>query len=121
MRRYSVLGIECALIEVRKLVWFLHRIIASRGLPDPLRLTFTANRFGPYDYHLRHLLDRLDGSYLHFEKRLGDAGPFDPIWFEPTRQTRMHKFSCRQRSRVFEAGTAGGSPGCASPGSKTPC
>ena len=32
----------------------------------------------------------------------------------------MHKFSRRQRSRVFEAGTAGGSPGCALPVQK-PC
>lgn len=35
---------------------------------------------------------RLDGSYLHCEKRLGHAGPFDPIWFEPTRQAAVAAF-----------------------------
>ena len=48
-------------------------------------LRFTANKYGPYAERLRHLLDALDGSYLHCEKRLSDAGPFDTIWFEDSK------------------------------------
>ena len=82
VRRYSVLGLECTNLEVQKLAWFLHRAIGSLALPDPLDLRFTANQYGPYADRLRHLLQGLDGSYLHCEKRLSDAGPFDLIWFE---------------------------------------
>jgi len=32
---------------------------------------------GPYSDLLRHLLNGLDGSYLHCDKRLSDAGPSD--------------------------------------------
>ena len=45
-----------------------------------------ANRYGPYADRLQHLLDGLDGSYLHCEKRLSDAGPFDLIWFEDAKR-----------------------------------
>jgi hypothetical protein len=32
------------------------------------------------------LLNSLDGSYLHSEKRLGDASPFDPIRFDDAKK-----------------------------------
>ena len=92
VRRYSVLGLECTNLEVQKLAWFLHRSIASLGLPDPLALRFTANKYGPYADRLRHLLDGLDGSYLHCEKRLSDAGPFDLIWFEDTKRAAVSEY-----------------------------
>lgn len=79
IRRYAVLGFECTNLEVQKLVYFLTQTINRLGLEDPFKLTFTPNKFGPYADALRHLLDALDGSYLHCEKRLADAGPFDPI------------------------------------------
>lgn len=82
VRGYLVLGIECTNLEVQKLAWFLQRVIASLKLDDPLDLRFAANKYGPYAERLRHLLNGLDGSYLHCEKRLSDAGPFEPIWFE---------------------------------------
>jgi O-acetyl-ADP-ribose deacetylase (regulator of RNase III) len=86
VRRYSVLGLECTNLEVQKLAWFLHRSITALRLSDPLRLEFSANKYGPYADRLRHLLDGLDGSYLHCEKRLSDAGPFDLIWFEDSKR-----------------------------------
>lgn len=82
VRRYSILGLECTNLEVQKLAWFLQRVIRAQGLDDPLKLQFVAHTYGPYADPLRHLLDNLDGSYLHCEKRLSDAGPFDLIWFE---------------------------------------
>lgn len=82
VRRYSFLGIDCSNLEVQKLAWFLQRAALDLGLDDPLRLQFRPNRYGPYADNLRHLLNQLDGSYLHSEKRLGDAGALDLIWFE---------------------------------------
>jgi hypothetical protein len=86
VRRYLVLGIDCTNLEVQKLAWFLRRSLAALALPDPLNLEFKADKYGPYADRLRHLLDNLDGSYLHCEKRLSDAGPFDLIWFEDARR-----------------------------------
>ena len=82
VRRYWVLGIECSLLEVQKLAYFLERSLARLKLDNPLDLRFEADKYGPYAPRLKHLLDGLDGSYLHCGKRLGDAGPFDVIWFE---------------------------------------
>ena len=36
IRRYWVLGIECTLLEIQKLAYFLERQIIARSLPDPL-------------------------------------------------------------------------------------
>jgi len=89
VRRYWVLGIECTLVETQKLAWCLERTISRMGLPDPLDLRFEANRYGPYAQRLTHLLDGLDGSYLHCDKRLADAEPFDTIWFEETKREKL--------------------------------
>jgi O-acetyl-ADP-ribose deacetylase (regulator of RNase III) len=86
VRRYSIVGIECSVLEVQKLAWFLLRVIGRRGLPDAMGLKFAANKYGPYADQLRFLLDSLDGSYLHCEKRLADAKPLDSVWFEDSKQ-----------------------------------
>lgn len=89
IRRYWVLGIECTLLEAQKLAWFLERMVVKMGLDDPLDLRFTADRYGPYANRLMHLLDGLDGSYLHCDKRLSDATPFDTIWFEDAKREKL--------------------------------
>jgi len=89
VRRYWILGIECSILEVQKLAWLLERSIRQAGLDDPLRLQFSADRYGPNADRLRHLLDGLDGSYLHCEKRLADAGPMDVIWYDQSRMDRV--------------------------------
>ena len=86
VRRYWVLGIECSLLEIQKLAWFLERGLEQTRLENPLKLDFTANRYGPYADKLRHLLDALDGSYLHCNKRLADAKPDDTIWFNDAKK-----------------------------------
>ncbi|HWU76763.1 MAG TPA: macro domain-containing protein [Rhodanobacter sp.] len=92
VRRYWVLGIECSLLEIQKLAWLLQRRVHALGLDDPLRLKFKAHKYGPYAQDLQHLLNSLDGSYLHCEKRLADAGPTDVIWFEEDRRPRMEAY-----------------------------
>ena len=82
VRRYWVLGMECSLLEIQKFAWFLEQAIETLATDNPFDLQFEANRFGPYAKRLAHLLNDLDGSYLHCEKRIADAGPLDTIWFD---------------------------------------
>jgi hypothetical protein len=53
---------------------------------------FEADKYGPYADALRHLLNGLDGSYLHCEKRLADAGPMDLIWFEDEHRDQVESY-----------------------------
>jgi O-acetyl-ADP-ribose deacetylase (regulator of RNase III) len=92
IRRYAVLGLECTNLEVQKLAWFLDRSIQGLRLANPLKLEFVADKYGPYADRLRHLLNGLDGSYLHCEKRLSDAKPLDLIWFEDTKREKIENF-----------------------------
>jgi O-acetyl-ADP-ribose deacetylase (regulator of RNase III) len=92
VRRYAVLGLDCTNLEVQKLGWFLTRVIRKHQLTDPLNLKYTANKYGPYADNLRHLLNGLDGSYLHCEKRLSDAGPADLIRFEDSKRSSLKAF-----------------------------
>ena len=89
VRRYSVLGSECTYLEVQKLGWFLERMLLAAPLPNSLDLRFVADRYGPYSDRLRHLLNGLDGTYLHCDKRLSDAGPTDAIWFDDSMRNRL--------------------------------
>ena len=92
VRRYLILGIECTNLEVQKLSWCLQRSLQKLGLPDPLDLRFQAHKYGPYAERLRHLLDGLDGSYLHCEKRLADAGPMEAIWFDDSKKEAVGNY-----------------------------
>ncbi|CAN5547726.1 macro domain-containing protein [soil metagenome] len=101
VRRYSVLGIECSALEVQKLTWFLGRAVKRQHLGDPLKLEFSANRYGPYADRLRHLIDALDGSYLHSEKRLADAKPADAVWFDDAKQQIVAAYLISDESRAY--------------------
>lgn len=97
--RYWVLGSDCTYLEVQKLGWFLERTIQKLALPNSLDLQFSADRYGPYSDRLRHLLNGLDGSYLHCDKRLGDAGPADSIWFDEAMRPRVELFLKQDEQR----------------------
>ena len=101
VRRYWVLGIECTLLEIQKLAWFLERSIKRLGLDDPLKLGFKADRYGPYANRLDHLLDGLDGSYLHCDKRIADADPFDTIWFEESKRETVDLYLKSPEARDY--------------------
>ncbi|MEI6483281.1 MAG: macro domain-containing protein [Betaproteobacteria bacterium] len=92
VRRYWVLGMECSLLEVQKLAWFLERSIKKLNSNSPLKLKFEANKFGPFAADLNHLLNSLDGSYLHSEKRISDSTPFDVIWFDDQRKELVQAY-----------------------------
>ncbi|WAT15552.1 type II toxin-antitoxin system antitoxin DNA ADP-ribosyl glycohydrolase DarG [Xanthomonas fragariae] len=108
IRRYWVLGVECSLLEIQKLAWFLERNIERAGLPT-LDLRFAPHKYGPYADRLRHLLDGLDGSYLHCDKRIGDADPIDVIWFDDARKSVVQaylKSEAKQYAPALEATAA---------------
>ena len=92
VRQYSVPDIDCSILEVQKLGWFLQRGVNRLGIVDPLRFEFSANRYGPYSHKLTKLLDSLDGSYLCCDKRLADADPSDLIWFNPSKKDLVHTY-----------------------------
>lgn len=106
VRRYWILGMECSLLEIQKLAWFLERAIEK--LPDtqnPLDLQFVAHRYGPYTNRLEHLLNNLDGSYLHCSKRISDAGISDVIWFDQDRKAFLQtylKTEAKEYSQALE-------------------
>jgi O-acetyl-ADP-ribose deacetylase (regulator of RNase III) len=92
VRRYWVLGMECSLLEVQKLAWFLERSIERLSPANRLNLKFEPNKFGPFAPGLNHLLNSLDGSYLHSEKRIADSMPFDVIWFDDQRKELVQAY-----------------------------
>ncbi len=104
VRRYWVLGMECSLLEIQKLAWFLERSV-ERLLPGDkeLNLQFEANKFGPFAPKLNHLLNSLDGSYLHSDKRIADATPFDVIWFDDERKDLVQAYLCSEAKAYAQA------------------
>lgn len=93
VRRYWVLGMECSLLEIQKLAWFLERSIEQFSADkNPLNLKFVAHKYGPYANRLDHLLNSLDGSYLHCDKRISDADPLDVIWFDDGRKSYVQTY-----------------------------
>lgn len=93
VRRYWVLGMECSFLEIQKLAWFLERA-TKQFSPDynPLDLRFEAHKYGPYADRLRHLLEGLDGSYLHCDKRISDADPLNVIWFDDAKKSYVQTY-----------------------------
>lgn len=81
VRRYWIIGMECSLLEIQKLAWFLERAVKLLHLGSPLKCNFKAHYYGPYADNLRHLLNNLEGNYLLCEKKINDAKPTDVIWF----------------------------------------
>ncbi len=105
IRRYAVLGIECTILEVQKMAWFLERFVEHYRLPNVLDLQFQANRYGPYADRLTHLLNALDGSYLTCDKRLADASPFDGIRFKESEGQKVDlclKTDAKEYQQAFE-------------------
>ena len=101
VRRYWILGIECTILEIQKLAYMMERAIIQKGMQNPLDLQFSANRYGPYADRLKHLLNALDGSYLHCEKRLADASPFDIIWFDDGKKDKVTAFLTTPDAKVY--------------------
>lgn len=92
IRQYWILGMECSLLEIQKLAWFLQRVITSMPIADPLKLKFEAHLFGPYANNLTHLLNAIDGSYLKSDKRIPDADPLDVVCFDDSKREILSLF-----------------------------
>ena len=106
IRRYWVLGIECTILEIQKLAWFLERELAKDNQKEILNLQFKADIYGPYAPRLSHLLNSLDGSYLHCDKRIPDARPTDTIGVDDKKIEKVQlylKTECKEQLRALEA------------------
>ena len=101
VRRYSIVGIDCSLLEIQKLGYFLERAVDALNLDNKLKFEFSANRYGPYSDKLKHLLNGLDGSYLHCDKRLSDAGPFEPIRFDDSKRDMVAAFLTTPEAKPY--------------------
>ena len=100
IRRYSILGLQCTLLEVQKLAYFLDRYIDQMQLQS-MNFDFKANKFGPYSDKLKHMLNGLDGSYLHCAKRLSDAGPFEPIYFVDAKKDKVAAYLSSPEVKIY--------------------
>ena len=101
VRRYSIIGIECTLLEVQKLGYFIDRWIDKLALGNGLKFEFSANKFGPYSEKMKHLLNGLDGSYLHCDKRLSDASPFDVIHFDDNKKEAIAAYLTTTEAKPY--------------------
>lgn len=102
IRRYSILGMECSILEIQKLAWFLQRTIEKSNLPNNLKLDFQANYYGPYAHNLMHLLNALDGSYLQSDKRIPDCEPLDVVWFNLKEKEKVQTY-LKSEAKVFHS------------------
>lgn len=102
VRLYCIIGIDCSLLEVHKLSYFVERSIDILGLENVLDLRFEADKYGPYAPRLTHLLNGLDGSYLHCDKRLGDASPFDVIWFDDSKKDKVTAYLKSADAKIYQ-------------------
>jgi O-acetyl-ADP-ribose deacetylase (regulator of RNase III) len=103
VRRYWILGMECSLLEIQKLAWFLQRVIESQGLKNELQLNFAANNYGPYANNLDHLLNALDGSYLKSDKRIPDSDPLDVIAFNDEKKQQVEVYLATEAREYLPA------------------
>ena len=101
VRRYGMLDMECTVLEIQKLAYLLERMIIKNGLPNPLKLEFRPERFGPYSSKLPHLLENLDGGYLHSDKRMMDSKRLDSIWFDPTRKGELTAYLQSAEAAIY--------------------
>jgi hypothetical protein len=79
----------------------MHRAITACGEQDPLSVEFVADRYGPYADRLRHLLNALDGSYLHCARRLSEAGPLEPIYFDEEKRAAVAAYLSSDEARRY--------------------
>jgi O-acetyl-ADP-ribose deacetylase (regulator of RNase III) len=59
LRQYLQPGYTANNLEVQKLAYLLQ----SRG--EPLKLSFVAHKYGPYAENLQHVLQRMEGHFIH--------------------------------------------------------
>lgn len=102
VRRYATIGLECSLVEVQKLAWFAQRVATRLALPNPLKLDFKANIYGPYSDQLRHMLDGLDGSYLLADKRINDMKPFEALRFDDRKREYVETYLNTTEAKTFK-------------------
>src|SRR6266700_2120693 len=57
--KYLIPGYELTMLEIQKLAYFLQEA------GEPLRLRFVKDKYGPYAETLHHVLQRIEGHFIH--------------------------------------------------------
>jgi O-acetyl-ADP-ribose deacetylase (regulator of RNase III) len=73
LNQYQVLGYSINLLVAQKISYFLQKA------GEPLNLQFEKGPYGPYAHRLQHLLNHLNGTYIHFKPQ--DTKPGTTIKF----------------------------------------
>jgi hypothetical protein len=102
IRRYGILDGTCTPVEVQKLAYFFDRVCAGMNLTSPLKLKFGPNLYGPYADALRHVLAKLEGSFLHCDKRMADAGAADELLLAFAQHDRIKAFIAQPDMREWK-------------------
>lgn len=85
MFAYESLGEPASLFVANKLAYFLQR------MGEDMNLKFEASKYGPYADGVRHVLYRLNGSYLiGLEQQ--NAKPFEPVQLNYEKLIEVQKF-----------------------------
>jgi len=92
IRRYGILDGDCTPIEAQKLAYLVNRVAAGLGTASPLKMTFSAQRYGPYADALRHVLMGMDGSFLDCDVRIADAGVMDVLRISNAQRDRVRAY-----------------------------
>jgi O-acetyl-ADP-ribose deacetylase (regulator of RNase III) len=91
MFAYEALGEPASLFVANKLAYFLQR------MGEDMRLKFTAARYGPYADGVRHVLYRLNGTYLMGLEQQS-IKPFEPVKLNYDRLEEVVSFISKELS-----------------------
>lgn len=84
LKNYQVLGYSINLLVVQKTAYFLQRF------GENLDLRFEKGTYGPYAHRLSHLLDHLNGTYVHF--RSGEIKPSTLLTIDSHKYPEVEKY-----------------------------
>ena len=68
LNRYRILGYSITMLVAQKMAYFL------QGYGEPLNLQFEKGVYGPYSHQLLHLLQHLNGTFIHFKNEDNKPG-----------------------------------------------
>lgn len=86
VRRYWILSIECSMLEIQRLGWFLESEIESLQGSKSTQITVRSKPIWIVRQLSRSSPRSLDGSYLRSEVRIPDAQPANVIAFKDAKK-----------------------------------
>jgi len=95
LKNYQILGYDINLLVIQKIAYFLQRF------GEPLNLDYEKGYYGPYAHKLQHLINHLNGFYLHFDQEKNKPGtPVTLKHFEKVEAYNREHLTDVQRDRL---------------------